>query len=147
MLNDRNQILVGQRASASAGAVIWQFPQGGIDSDESLETAALREACEELGLDVEKLKFISSLKAINQYDFEVPPEYAKNVWRGQRQNFAILKFLGQDSDFDLNRFEPEFTDWCWLKIEKLEEFVEPKRFKGYGEALIELKYFLEKNLL
>ena len=46
VLNKNNQLLICKRKDKSA----WQFPQGGIDKNEYIFHAALRELYEEVGI-------------------------------------------------------------------------------------------------
>jgi putative (di)nucleoside polyphosphate hydrolase len=136
--NQNKQLLIGERLeSPQMNSEIWQLPQGGIDQGEELSVAALREAHEELGIDYQYLKLTRILDAVNAYDFDVAPEYAKGRWRGQKQNFALISFTGKDQDLNLTQHEAEFSRWRWVNAKDLLANVEPKRRKGYKVALEE----------
>jgi putative (di)nucleoside polyphosphate hydrolase len=114
----------------------WQFPQGGAESDRSLEENVIKELKEELGLKRRHLGKITQLEATHEYDWENPPSYAKGKWRGQAQTFWAVEFLGDDNDIRLDADEEqELSDWCWCSIEEVEKRADPKRLEGYTKAL------------
>jgi putative (di)nucleoside polyphosphate hydrolase len=136
--NHNKQLLIGERLEQGRSqSEIWQLPQGGIDQGEDLSVAALRETNEELGIDYQYLTFVKILDAVNAYDFDVPPKYAKGRWRGQKQNFALISFSGKDQDLNLDQHEAEFSRWRWVDAKDLLANVEVKRRKGYELALEE----------
>lgn len=99
----------------------WQMPQGGIDDDEEPERAALRELHEEIG--TSKAEIVARTGGWLHYD--LPTEIASKIWRGQfrgqRQIWFALKFLGNDDDIDLDATDhPEFIRWRWMRARDLE---------------------------
>ncbi len=134
VLDARGRVFVGQRIDQVAEA--WQMPQGGIDEGETPRQAARRELVEEIGTD--KVEFIAESKGWINYD--LPPEIADKVWdgryRGQRQKWFVLRFLGRDEDIDIATAEPEFDRWCWLEIDRLRATIVPFKLATY-ERLIE----------
>ena len=92
----------------------WQMPQGGIDADETPLQAALRELYEETGTD--KAEIIAETRDWLHYD--LPAAIAGTVWggryRGQRQKWFLMRFVGQDIDIDLNHHQAEFDGWKWV---------------------------------
>ena len=57
-------------------------------------------------------------------------------YRGQKQKWFAMRFLGQDSDVDLETHHPEFEDWRWIEPERLPELVIPFK-RGVYEAVLE----------
>jgi len=35
-------------------------------------------------------------------------------WRGQKQKWFLMRFVGEDIDIDLTRHEAEFDAWKWV---------------------------------
>jgi putative (di)nucleoside polyphosphate hydrolase len=137
IFNKNNLIFVGERKDCPN---IWQFPQGGVEPEFSLEENAIKEACEELGVKKDLLKIRKKLAVTHKYDFQKPPEYAIGKWRGQEQTFWVLDFLGQDSDIKLDLHTPEFMSFKWVEVSFLPNIVEAKRWPSYKKSLVDLGY-------
>ena len=98
----------------------WQLPQGGIDAGEDPRAAVLRELLEEIGTD--KAEILGEHPGWLAYD--LPPSLIGVAWggkyRGQKQKWFALKFLGQDEDIQLDAdSHPEFDDWTWVPLAEL----------------------------
>ncbi|MBF0326377.1 MAG: RNA pyrophosphohydrolase [Alphaproteobacteria bacterium] len=115
----------------------WQFPQGGIDEDEEPLAAALREMKEEIGTD--KAEVIAESRDWISYD--LPPDLADKVWkgrfRGQKQKWYALKFLGADSDIDIDTEHPEFSEWRWMKLAEVPALIVPFKRSLYDQVVAE----------
>ncbi len=135
IINKYNKFFLGKRAGQED---IWQFPQGGIEEGYTPEENVYKELEEELGAPKNLFDIVSPLKATNQYDFSITPPYAVGKWRGQSQSFWLVRFNGSDSDINLSRFEPEFSDYQWVNFEEIEGIVEQKRVPGYKNPLKEV---------
>ena len=71
---------------------------------------------------------IKILKEINRtFEYELPKKLIGIIWkgkfRGQKQKWFITKFLGEDSEINLNTKNPEFIDWKWIEPKKLPEVI------------------------
>jgi len=141
ILNDNNKVLWAKRATEDA----WQFPQGGINEGESLEEAMYRELMEEVGLSPNHVEIIGQTKDWLRYD--VPRQWVRRDgyvrYRGQKQIWFLLKFIGKDSDILLtNSQNPEFDSWRWDDFwSPLQQVVDFKR-EVYEKALNELSAYL-----
>ncbi len=135
VINKNGLFLLAER-TGEAG--VWQFPQGGVERGYSLEENVYKELTEELGAEKKKFKIIKKLKASHKYDWRTPPSYAKGRWRGQSQKFFLVKFIGKDSDINLEKSSKELMDWRWCTVEDVKKLAEPKRLKGYLKAFNEL---------
>lgn len=136
LLNERNQVLVGQRADAKGEA--WQMPQGGIDGDEEPRSAAYRELKEEIGTD--KAQIVAESKGWLRYD--LPSSLRKrwdNRWRGQQQKWFVMRFEGVDTDINITGEQPEFSAWKWVSIEQLPDLIVSFKRQVYLDLLQELK--------
>lgn len=112
------RVLVGRRARVSP--VAWQLPQGGIDEGEHPRVAILRELGEEIG--TTKAKILGEHPQWLEYDLpdELIGRAFKGRFRGQRQKWFALKFLGVDSDIRLDAdTHPEFDAWKWVDLAEL----------------------------
>lgn len=138
MLRNRDGLVfVGQRLDSVADA--WQMPQGGIDDGEDPETAALRELAEETGIVPELARVIARSAAEHLYD--LPPELMGRMWngryRGQRQTWFLMDFLGTDSDIDIETEHQEFRAWRWVAPEALEGLIVPFKRELYRNVVAE----------
>ncbi len=123
LMNSAHGVWVGRRYGVTAEA--WQMPQGGIDEGESPEAAALRELEEETGVTPDLAEILAVSRGWHQYD--VPAELTKTVWqgrfRGQRQKWFVMRFLGGDGDINIETEHPEFSEWRWTAPADLERDV------------------------
>lgn len=125
LFNHAGLVLVARRANmpnAEGAAGGWQLPQGGVDDGEELRPAVLRELAEEIGTGLAEI--IEEYPGWLTYDF--PPELEASgfriarKYRGQRQKWFALRFLGTDSDIRLDADDhPEFDAWRWARLDEL----------------------------
>jgi len=139
LVNMNGQVFVGQRIDNTADA--WQMPQGGIDEDEDAKAAALRELGEETGITRKHVEIIA--KARDEHFYDLPPELIGQIWggkyRGQRQIWFLARFLGQDSDINIETPHPEFRAWKWTAPETLPDLIVPFKRKLYRDILHEFQ--------
>lgn len=129
------KLLLGERFGKRGH---WQFPQGGIEPGHSAKDSVVRELREELGIHKRHLGKIVRLKSRHQYEWRTPPSYAVNKWRGQRQTFWLIQFLGDDRDIDLKwHHDPEFRTWRWCTVTEVRRRAARFRLKGYQGPLKE----------
>ena len=117
LLNDKNNVFVGKRIDNPKDS--WQMPQGGVDENEDFLQAAKRELEEETG--VKSVKLIKELDGWFKYDL---PEYLlgklwEGKYRGQKQKWFVMKFLGKSSEINVKTKNPEFFEWKWIELSKL----------------------------
>lgn len=136
LFNAELKLLLGER-QGEAG--IWQFPQGGVEDGITLEENVLRELNEELGIAPAHLAVIKKLDSTHTYDWDVPPAYAKDKWRGQTQTFWLVEFRGKDSEIRLDLHQQEFNSWRWCTAAEVRTLAEPKRLPGYEAPLREFE--------
>ena len=91
------------------------MPQGGIDAGEEPAEAALRELEEETG--TSSARIIGEAAEWVRYD--LPNEMIGKIWqgryRGQRQKWFALRFLGTDDEINpAGVAHPEFDGWQWM---------------------------------
>ena len=117
LLNHANNVLVGKRIDNPRNS--WQMPQGGVNQNENFLQAAKRELEEETG--IKSVKLIKELDGWFKYDL---PKYLlgklwKGKYRGQKQKWFVMKFLGKSDEINVKTENPEFSDWKWIKFLKL----------------------------
>ncbi len=138
LFNRAGQVLVARRAdfpNAEGAAGGWQLPQGGIDKDEDPRVAIFRELGEEIGTTNATIL----AEHPDWLDYDLPPHLIgkafKGRYRGQRQKWFALRFLGQDSEIRLDADpQPEFDAWRWAALADLPALAVPFKRTIY-EAL------------
>ena len=128
-------------------ASVWQFPQGGVEPNDSLEASVYRELHEELGAQSSNFKIFARLKHTHRYDFKIPPAYAIGRFRGQEQSFWLVEFLADDSLLTLASEHPEFMAFCWCSADEVRSRADPVRRAGYEGALREAVELLCTNVI
>ena len=139
VFNDKKKIFVGKRIDNQTA---WQMPQGGVDNNEDYETAAKRELFEETG--IQSIRIVKKSKEMYTYDL---PEYLlgkiwKGKYKGQKQNWFLMKFLGPDSEINLKQKYPEFNQWKWVDIDELPKLIVPFKKKLYLSVIREFNKFI-----
>ena len=117
LLNKENKVFVAKRIDNPKN--FWQMPQGGIDEGENYYEAALRELEEETS--IVNVKFIQEID--KKLTYILPDRLIGIIWKGkfkgQIQKWFILRFVGDESEININTKKPEFLDWKWIDFEDL----------------------------
>ena len=140
VLNKDNKVFVGKRKDNPIDK--WQMPQGGIDSNETPFNAMKRELEEETS--ITKIKVLKEIESWLEY--ELPPNLLGRIWkgkyRGQKQKWFIVKFIGDENEINLNTKHPEFIEWKWIDCSLLPEVIVDFKKKVYLRLKVELKNFI-----
>ena len=117
LLNKENKVFVGKRIDNPKN--FWQMPQGGVNQNENLLQAAKRELEEETSI-----KSVKLVKEINEWlEYELPKNLLGKVlegkYRGQKQKWFVMKFVGMEKEINVKTKNPEFLDWKWIEFAKL----------------------------
>ena len=139
VLNSKNKVFVGKRKDNPFDK--WQMPQGGVDQNESLLVAMKREIEEETSI-----KKIVILKEFNHWlEYELPENLIGKIWkgkyRGQKQKWFIVKFIGNDNEININTKYPEFIEWKWIEMDLLPDLIVKFKKQLYEKVLVEVKKY------
>jgi len=140
VLNENNFVFVGKRKDNPINK--WQMPQGGVDKNENFINAMKRELFEETSI-----KSIKILKEIEgTFEYELPKNLLGIIWkgkyRGQKQKWFIVKFIGNESEVNLKTKHPEFIEWKWIPVDELPEVIVDFKKEVYLKLLKEIKKFI-----
>jgi|TARA_B100000035_G_scaffold196332_1_gene167739 putative (di)nucleoside polyphosphate hydrolase len=137
VLNKDNKVFVAKRIDNPKD--FWQMPQGGVDEGEDFLSAAYRELEEETN--IKNVKLIKELDGMTTY--ELPKNLLGIIWkgkyRGQKQKWFLMKFLGNDDEINLKTNKPEFLDWKWVDLEMITKFVVDFKLHVYREIESKVK--------
>ena len=140
VLNKENKVFVGKRKDKPINK--WQMPQGGVDRGENLVDAMKRELKEETS--IRSIEILKELEGWTEY--ELPDYLLGKIWRGkyrgQKQKWFIVRFLGRDEEINLKTAHPEFIEWQWLDIENLPSVIVHFKKKVYEKHLPVIKSFI-----
>ena len=141
LLNKKNKVFVAKRIDNPKD--FWQMPQGGVDKGESFLKAAYRELKEETSI-----KNIELIKEIGgTLTYELPNHLLGIIWkgkyRGQKQKWFLMRFIGEDKEIDIKTKNPEFLDWKWIDLDQITEVVVNFKLHVYKELQEKVKTLIK----
>ena len=121
VLNKENKVFVARRIDNPKN--FWQMPQGGVDAGENFLKAAYRELDEETSI-----KNVELIKELDDpITYELPDHLLGIIWkgkyRGQKQKWFLMRFIGDDKEINIETKNPEFLDWKWINLDEITEVV------------------------
>ena len=140
LLNKKNKIFVAKRIDNPKN--FWQMPQGGVDKNENYYKAALRELEEETSI-----KSVKLIKEIERKFIYILPDHLigiiwKGKFKGQKQKWFVMRFIGNESEININTKHPEFLDWKWIGLEDLTKIAVNFKLNVYKNIKQELSEIL-----
>ena len=140
LLNNENKIFVGKRIDNPKK--FWQMPQGGVNKGEDFLTAAYRELKEETN--IKSVKLVKELDELITY--ELPPYLLGIIWKGkykgQKQKWFVMKFIGDDSEINIKTKHPEFLEWKWIELNHITNVVVNFKLNVYKKVKEKVKKLL-----
>ena len=140
LLNKENKILVAKRIDNPKN--FWQMPQGGVDKDEDFYTAALRELKEETSI-----VSVKPIKEIEENLTYILPDHLigiiwKGKFKGQKQKWFVMRFVGDESEININTKHPEFLEWKWIDIDDLTKIAVYFKLEVYKQIKSQIEKIL-----
>ena len=137
LLNKENKVFVAKRIDNPKD--YWQMPQGGVNDKEQLLSAAFRELEEETS--------IKNVELIQEIDgnltYELPKHLLGIIWKGkykgQKQKWFLMRYLGDYNEINIKTAKPEFLDWKWIDIEMITDVVVGFKLHVYEELKRKIK--------
>ena len=137
VLNKDNKVFVAKRIDNPKN--FWQMPQGGVDKGENFLSAAYRELEEETS--IKSVKLIKEIDKITTY--LLPKNLLGVIWKGkykgQKQKWFLMRFLGSDNEININTNKPEFLEWKWIDLDMITEVVVDFKLEVYKTLQKEIK--------
>ena len=140
VLNKDNKIFVAKRIDNQKN--FWQMPQGGVDQGEDFLKAAYRELEEETS--IKNVELIHELDGFTTY--YLPDKFLGIIWngkyKGQKQKWFLMKYLGADNKINIKTKNPEFLEWKWVDLKQITELVVDFKLQVYQEVQEKVKKLL-----
>ena len=137
VLNNDNKIFVAKRIDNPKN--FWQMPQGGVDIGENFLNAAYRELKEETS--IKSVKLIKEIDEITTY--LLPKHLLGIIWKGkykgQKQKWFLMRFVGNDKEINIKTNNPEFLEWKWIDLEMITSVVVDFKLDVYKKIQKKIK--------
>ena len=141
VLNNENKVFVAKRIDNPKN--YWQMPQGGINKGEDFYTAALRELKEETS--IISVKLVKEIEG--SFTYILPNHLIGIIWKGrfkgQKQKWFVMRFIGDETEINIKTKYPEFLDWKWIDLEDLTKIAVPFKLEVYKKITPEIKKLLD----
>ena len=141
LINKHNKVFVAKRIDNPKN--FWQMPQGGVDKGEDFLKAAYRELDEETS--IKNVELIKELDGTIKY--ELPDHLVGIIWkgkyRGQKQKWFLMRFVGDDKEIDVKTKNPEFLDWKWIDLDLITNVVVDFKHHVYKELKEKVKKLID----
>ena len=140
VLNKYDKIFVAKRIDNPKN--FWQMPQGGVNEGEDFLSAAYRELEEETS--IKKVKLIKEIDETTTY--ELPNHLLGIIWKGkfkgQKQKWFLMRYLGNDNEININTNKPEFLEWKWIDLDLITEVVVDFKLEMYKTLQKKIKMLI-----
>tara|TARA_B100001121_G_scaffold303388_2_gene317307 strand:+ start:533 stop:1009 length:477 start_codon:yes stop_codon:yes gene_type:complete len=137
LLNKDNKVFVAKRIDNPKN--FWQMPQGGVNEGEDYLTAAYRELEEETSIN--NVELIKEINGISTY--ELPKHLLGIIWKGrfkgQKQKWFLMRYLGKDESINVKTKKPEFLEWKWIDLDRITDTVVEFKLHVYQELKDKIK--------
>ena len=133
------EFMISRRNGMKRG---WQFPQGGVDKDEPIMKALLRELKEEIGTD--DVEVLAEYPDWITYDFPKISKGKLYPYKGQTQKYFLVR-LRDHKKIDLFAHEiPEFEEYKFVTETELFKKATFLKRRSYRRVI---DYFMKEGLL
>ncbi|MDC3028608.1 RNA pyrophosphohydrolase [Candidatus Pelagibacter sp.] len=137
VLNEKNEVFVAKRIDNPEN--FWQMPQGGVDEGEDFLAAAYRELEEETS--IKNVELIQEIDGSMSY--ELPDHLLGIIWKGkykgQKQKWFLMRYLGDDNEINIKTKNPEFLEWKWIGLDMITDVAVDFKLNVYRELKDKIK--------
>lgn len=130
IINDKNETLLLKRTSKTTNeAGFWSKPGGAVELWEKVEDAVKREIKEELGVEIELIKFLG---------------FTESMMKLENQHWISFNYLAKIVGGEVKNLEPEkHEEIKWFKLNELPEKINKYTIEAINEYL-KLKNIIKK---
>ena len=91
--------------------------------------------------------FRSLIKGIEKkFTYILPDHLIGIIWKGkfkgQKQKWFVMRFVGNESEININTKHPEFLDWKWIDIDDLTKIAVNFKLEVYKQVKSEIEKIL-----
>ena len=144
VFNKHKKVLLCKRVDVANS---WQFPQGGIEENESPSEAGKRELFEETS--IKSVELIKTLANPVRYYFT--PEIIASMKKrgftnsGQDIYWSLFYFYGDETEINLQTEHPEFVDFKWGTLVEAEKLIVEFKKQAYVVAKEEFEEIIARH--
>ena len=122
IINDKKEALLLKRTLKARNlSGFWMQPGGGVEFGERIEEAVKREIKEELGIDIEIIRFLA---------------VTEGILKEEKQHWISLSYLGKIVGGELKNLEPEkHEEIKWFDLNALPEKLAQNTIDSISEYL------------
>lgn len=132
---EKVEIFVAERSDIKDA---WQFPQGGVDANESVREALFRELKEEIGTD--EVEVLAEHPEWLSYDFPETVAAKMYPYDGQKQKYFLVR-LRSSAVINIDTQTPEFSQYQFVDMTDLFRYVSHFKRPIYKQVLA----YFQKN--
>ena len=66
----------------------------------------------------------------------------KGKYKGQKQKWYLMRYLGEDNEINIKTDKPEFLEWKWIDLENLPNVVVKFKLQVYKDLQHKIKEIL-----
>jgi putative (di)nucleoside polyphosphate hydrolase len=141
LMNEERKLLWARRFGSQNA---WQFPQGGIQENETPVDAMYRELQEELGLMPESVELVAESQ--RWLGYRLPKAFrryhSKPLCIGQKQKWFLLRLIDAEEKIKLDHSDsPEFDCWRWVDYWYPESHIIQFKRAVYRSVLKEFQHY------
>jgi 8-oxo-dGTP pyrophosphatase MutT (NUDIX family) len=92
---------------------LWEFPKGGVDSNETLLQTALRELQEEAGLTADQVRLVPGFEWSESYRFTSGREPERTLIHKK-----VTYYLAESTTMDVRLAPQEISEHAWLELDE-----------------------------
>ena len=90
---------------------------------------------------IQSIRIVQSSK--QEFIYDLPNHLLGKIWKGkykgQKQKWFLMRFIGNDNEININTSNPEFLDWKWIDLDLITDVVVDFKHHVYKELKEKVK--------